>query len=177
MYHPIKLIVRVSLPSFKDAYTMCKTVHVIEPSKVHPYIPQEKKYLTQPRPPTPPLKSKCDESSTTIPTVHTEKSQEVVGHSTILEEAVHSTPSEVSRTSSEEPPSSNTLVLVHDVPFIKSSVHRRLCFGTYIGCVLGVSAALLYHLRYELANPDLLPVHLLMLLIGVKLLYVVRHFQ
>jgi hypothetical protein len=155
---------------FKDEYTMCKTVHVVEPSKVHPYTPQEKQYLKHPRPPTPPLKSKCDESSTTIPTVHTERSQEVVGHSTILEEPVP-------LISSEEPPSSNTLVSAQETPFIKSSFHRKLCFGTYVGCVLGVSSALLYHLRYELTNPDLLPVHLLMLLIGFKLLYVVRHFQ
>ena len=149
---------------------MCKTVHVLEPSKVHPYTPQEKKYLYHPRPPTPPLKSKCDESSTSIPTVHTEPTQEIIGGSTILEEPVHST-------TSEEPPSSNTLISVQATPFIKTPLHRKLCFGAYVGGVVGLSSALLYHARYELTNPDLLPVHLLMLLIGFKLLYVVRHFQ
>lgn len=160
----------MSPPSFKDTYTMCKTVHVLEPSKVHPYTPKEKQYLHHPRPPTPPLKSNCDESSTTIPTVHTERTQEVVGHSTILDEPVLPA-------SLKEPSSSNTLISVQATPFIKTPLHRKLCFGAYVGGVVGVSSALLYHLRYELANPDLLPVHILMLLIGFKLLYVVRHFQ
>jgi hypothetical protein len=164
------LIVGAIPAIFKDTYTMCKTVHVLEPSKVHPYTPKEKQYLHHPRPPTPPLKSNCDESSTTIPTVHTERTQEVVGHSTILEEPAP-------LISSEEPPSSNTPISVQATPFIKTPLHRKLCFGTYVGCVLGVSSALLYHARYELTNPDLLPVHMLMLLIAFKLLYVVRHFQ
>jgi hypothetical protein len=184
MYHPIKLILKVSSPSFNDTYTMCKTVHVLEPSKVHPYTPKEKQYLHHPRPPTPPLQSKCDETSSTIPMGHTQRTQERIGHSTMLEEPVHSTPSEETPTLSEEtptlseqPPSSNIPVVVQEVPFIKSSVHRRICFGAYVGGVVGVSSALLYHLRYELATPDLLPVHILVLLITFKLLYAVRHFQ
>ncbi len=149
----------------KDTYTMCKTVHVLEPSKVHPYTPQEKKYLYQPLPPTPPLKSNKEEP-VSIPSISSEVKNDTV--------CVAEPPTS---TTSEEPQSSNTLVSVQATPFIKTPLHRTLCFGTYVGTVVGLSAALLYHLRYELTNPNLLPVHMLMLLIGFKLLYAVRHFK